>query len=414
MPEFFNVLPPAQALQVLLDRLPHTLPLHSEEVSVEDALGRVTAEPLYATEHLPAFPRSAMDGYSLRAADTFGASEGLPAYFTVTGEVPMGQPPRLAVTVGEAAVAYTGGMLAEGADAVVMMENTQVVDADTIEVLRPVAPGENVVNPGEDVRQGEPILPSGHYLRAQDLGGLTAMGITRISVARRPTVAILSMGDEVVPPDAVPKPGQIRDVNTYTISSLVRQAGGVPIPLGIARDDYSEQMEAAQRGLESADVLLFSAGSSVSSRDLTADIINGLGPPGVLVHGLAVRPGKPTIVGMAGGKPAIGLPGNPVSAMVVFDLLVRPALYHLSGCAHPPVQPAVTACLAQDIASTTGREDYVPVRLSDDDGRRVAEPVFGKSNLIYTLIRSDGLVQVPLDRGGLYAGENVAVRLYSP
>ena len=414
MPEFFNVLPPAQALQVLLDRLYHPLPLVRDEVSVEDALGRVTAAPLYATEHLPAFPRSAMDGYSLRAADTFGASEGLPAYFTVTGEVPMGRPPGLAVTVGEAAVAYTGGMLAEGADAVVMMENTQVVDADTIEVLRPVAPGENVVNPGEDVKQGEPILPPGHYLRAQDLGGLTAMGITRISVARRPTVAILSMGDEVVPPDAVPKPGQIRDVNTYTISSLVMQAGGVPIPLGIARDDYSEQMEAAQRGLESADVLLFSAGSSVSSRDLTADIINGLGPPGVLVHGLAVRPGKPTIVGMAGGKPAIGLPGNPVSAMVVFDLLVRPALYHLSGCAHPPVQPAVTACLAQDIASATGREDYVPVRLSDDDGRRVAEPVFGKSNLIYTLIRSDGLVQVPLDRGGLYAGENVAVRLYNP
>ena len=414
MPEFFNVLPPEQALQVLLDRLPHAPHLGREEVAVEDALGRVTAEPLYATEHLPAFPRSAMDGYSLRASDTFGASEGLPAYFTVTGEVPMGQPPALAVTVGEAAVAYTGGMLANGADAVVMMENTQVVDAETIEVVRPVAPGENVVNPGEDVKQGEPILPSGHCLRAQDLGGLTAMGITRISVARKPTVAILSMGDEVVPPDAVPKPGQIRDVNTYTISSLVRQAGGVPVPLGIARDDYSEQMEAAASGLAAADVLLFSAGSSVSSRDLTADIINGLGQPGVLVHGLAVRPGKPTIIGIVNGKPAIGLPGNPVSAMVVFDLLVRPALYYLSGCARPPVQPTVTARLAQDIASTTGREDYVPVRLKDDSGDRVAEPVFGKSNLIYTLIRSDGLVQVPLDRGGLYAGETVAVRLYNP
>ena len=414
MPEFFNVLPPVQALQVLLDRLPHAPPLGHEEVAVEEALGRVTAEPLYATEHLPAFPRSAMDGYSLRAADTFGASEGLPAYFTVTGEVPMGQSPALTVTVGEAAVAYTGGMLADGADAVVMMENTQVVDAETIEVVRPVAPGENVVNPGEDVKQGEPILPPGHYLRAQDLGGLTAMGITRISVARMPAVAILSMGDEVVPPGAVPKPGQIRDVNTYTISGLVRQSGGVPIPLGIARDDYSEQMEEAARGLETADVLLFSAGSSVSSRDLTADIINGLGQPGVLVHGLAVRPGKPTIVGIVDGKPAIGLPGNPVSAMVVFNLLVRPALYHLSGCAHPPVQPAIDACLTHDIASTTGREDYVPVRLKGDGGCRVAEPVFGKSNLIYTLIRSDGLVQVPLDRGGLYAGETVAVRLYGP
>ena len=255
MPEFFNVLPPAQALQVLLDRIPHAPPRGCEEVPVEEALARITAEPLYATEHLPPFPRSAMDGYSLRAADTFGASEGLPAYFRVTGEVPMGQAPALAVAVGEAAVAYTGGMLADGADAVVMMENTQVVDADTIEVVRPVAPGENVVNPGEDVKRGEPLLPSGHCLRAQDLGGLTAMGITRISVAQRPAVAILSMGDEVVPPNALPKPGQIRDVNTYTISSLVRQAGGVPIPLGIARDDYSEQMDAASKGLEAADVL---------------------------------------------------------------------------------------------------------------------------------------------------------------
>ena len=241
------------------------------------------------------------------------------------------------------------------------------------------------------------------------------MGITRISVAQRPTVAILSMGDEVVPPDALPKPGQIRDVNTYTISSLVRQAGGVPAPLGIARDDYSEQMEAAAHGLEAADMLLFSAGSSVSSRDLTADIINGLGQPGVLVHGLAVRPGKPTIVGIVNGKPAIGLPGNPVSAMVVFDLLVRPALYHLSGCARPPVQPTVEARLGPGYRlhhRKRGLRSRAAGRTTAGD--RVAEPVFGKSNLIYTLIRSDGLVQVPLDRGGLYAGETVAVRLYNP
>ena len=412
MPEFFNVLPPAQALQVLLDRLEPRPISPAMDVPIAEALGRVTAQAAHATEDLPSFPRSAMDGYSLRAADTFGASEGTPAYFTIAGEVPMGKPAEVSVGTGDAALAYTGGMLAGGADAVIMVENTQQVDATTIEVIRPVAHGENVVQPGEDVKRGEVILPAGHYLRPQDLGGLTAMGITAVSVAAKPRVAILSLGDEVVAPEVTPAEGQIRDINTYTISALVEQAGGVPLPLGIVKDNYEEQTGAAIRGLDMADVLVISAGSSVSSRDMTAQIIENLGQPGVLVHGLAIRPGKPTVVGLVNGKPAFGLPGNPVSAMVVFDLVVRPTLYHLSGCANPPEPPTVSASLAQDIASTSGREDFVPVRLKEDQERRVAHPVFGKSNLIYTLIRSDGLVHVPLDRGGLYAGEDVSVRLY--
>ena len=245
------------------------------------------------------------------------------------------------------------------------------------------------------------------------MGGLTALGITRIPVARRPRVAILSMGDEVVAPEAAPGPGQIRDVNSYTIAAQVTQAGGEPVPLGIVADDYGEQLAAARKGLKRADVLVFSAGSSVSSRDLTADIINALGEPGVLVHGLSIRPGKPAIVGLVAGKPAFGLPGNPVSAMIVFDLLVRPTLYRLAGCATLPEPPTTPAFLAQDIASAPGREDYVPVRLTRNEaGELTAKPVFGKSNLIYTLISADGLVKVPLDKAGLYAGEPVAVRLF--
>ena len=412
MPEFFNVLPPAEALQVLLDRLETRPALPAAEIPIDEALGRVTAQETHAPEDLPSFPRSAMDGYSLRAVDTFGASEGLPAYFNLVGEVPMGQQAEVSVSTGDAADAYTGGMLADGADAVIMVENTQRVDAKTIEVVRPVAVGENVVQPGEDIKRGEVILPAGHYLRPQDLGGLTAMGITDLSVAAKPRVAILSLGDEVVSPDTAPVEGQIRDINTYTIAALVEQAGGIPLPLGIVRDDIEEQTAAAIRGLEMADALVFSAGSSVSSRDMTAQIIGNLGQPGVLIHGLAIRPGKPTVIGLVNGKPAFGLPGNPVSAMVVFDLVVRPTLYHLSGCANPPQPTTVAATLSQDIASTSGREDFVPVRLKGEDGHRTAQPVFGKSNLIYTLIRSDGLIRVPLDRGGLYAGEDVLVRLY--
>ena len=412
MPEFFNVLPPEQALQTLFDAWPAPAVV-PEIVKVTDALGRVTAAELTSDEVLPAFPRSTVDGYSLRAADTFGATEGLPAYFSVVGEVPMGQPASVFVSAGDVAVTYTGGMLAGNADAVVMVENTQLVDSGTIEVTRPVAPGENVVQPGEDIHPGETLLPAGHWLRPQDLGGLTALGITEAPVAPRPSVAILSMGDEVVSPESTPGPGRIRDVNTYTISAQVRQAGGAPVCLGIAGDDYEEQLAAAQRGLKHADTLVFSAGSSVSVRDLTADIINALGKPGVLVHGLSIRPGKPAIVGLAQGKPVFGLPGNPVSAMIVFDLLVRPTLHRMAGLTSQPPPATTMAYLARDIASAPGREDYVPVKLSgNDNGDMKAEPVFGKSNLIFTLIRADGLVQVPLDRAGLYAGETVSVRLF--
>ena len=410
MPEFFNVLEPEAALQVLRERIsPH---VESELIATSDSLGRVTAVEIRSPEDLPPFPRSTMDGYSVRSFDTFGASEGLPAYLDVVGEVPMGSASPISVSQGQAAEAYTGGMLAVGADAVVMVEHTQIADEATIEVLRPVAPGENVVQVGEDVHSGDTVVPAGRILRPQDLGGLLALGITQIDVGRRPRVAIVSTGDELVPPEASPGPGQIRDVNTYTTSALVVQAGGVPVPVALVEDDYEAQRDAAVRALKEGDVLVFSAGSSVSSRDLTASVIDSLGEPGVLVHGISLKPGKPTIVGMVEGKPAFGLPGNPVSAMVVFDLLVRPTIYLLSGCSNPPDAPTQRATLLRDISSVAGREDYMQVRLVNKNGTLCADPVFGKSSLIYTLVRADGVVRVPLDKGGLYAGEEVSVRLY--
>jgi molybdopterin molybdotransferase len=410
MPEFFNVLAPADALGLLRARLSPRV--ETEVVATAEALGRVTAEEIRSPEDLPAFPRSSMDGYSVRASDTFGASEGLPAYLEVMGEVPMGQAPGISLSTGQAARAYTGGMLAKGADAVVIVENTQHAGESAIEVVRPVAPGENVIQAGEDVRRGELVLPAGHVMRPQDIGGLLALGVTEVRVGCRPRVAIVSTGDELVPPEAAPGPGQIRDINTYTISALVTQCGGVPIPVALVVDDYEAQRNAAVEALSRGDILVFSAGSSVSARDMTAEVINSLGSPGVLAHGISLKPGKPTIVGLVDGVPAFGLPGNPVSAMVVFDLLVRPTIYLLGGCEKPPEPPTTRARLTRDIASVAGREDYVQVKLVHQDGEVCAEPVFGKSNLIYTLIRADGVVKVPLDRGGLYAGEEVQVRLY--
>ena len=409
MPEFFNVLAPVAAFEALKPMLPKGVGV--ETIPVVDALGRLTAEEIISPEDLPAFPRSTMDGYSVRSRDTFGASEGLPAYLDLVGEVAMGEQASVKLDVGQAAKAYTGGMLAEGADAVIMVERTQLLDDTAVEALRAVAPGENVVQVGEDVREGDVILRRGSVVRPQDIGGMLALGVTSVAVMRKPHIGIVSTGDELVPPHSTVDAGQIRDINTYTISALVSEAGGVPVPTALVADDFEEQLSAANAALETCDALVFSAGSSVSSRDLTADVFNSLGKPGVMVHGIAIRPGKPTVIGIVGGKPVFGLPGNPVSAIVVFDLIVRPAIWHMGGLQDAPAQPAVQAILSQDIPSAAGREDYVPVRLERRADSVSAVPVFGKSNLIFTLVHADGLVKVPLDRSGLYAGDMVSVRL---
>jgi molybdopterin molybdotransferase len=360
-----------------------------------------------------------MDGYAVRAADTFGASESLPAFLRVVGEVAMGRPAGVSLAAGEAAIIHTGGMVPDSADAVVQVEHTQTIGSAEpvtppfeVEVLRPVAAGQNVLQIGEDVRQAAEILPAGHRLRPQDLGGLLALGITEVNVAARPRVAILASGDEVVEPSVFPAPGQIRDINSFTIAGQVQQAGGQPLRCGIVADDFTLLKETAGEALAAADMVVMTAGSSVSVRDVTVRVIDDLGEPGVLLHGVATRPGKPTIVGVVSGKPLLGLPGNPVSAMIQFDMFGTPAVYHLQGMVKMPQRGRVWARLTHNIASESGREDYVPARLEEDDRGVTAAPVFGKSNLIYTLVNADGLIKVPLNKGGLLAGELVEVRLF--
>ncbi len=403
--ELFNVLAPPEALRTLLEHLPAAEQV--EEVDTADALDRVLGRAVDSPADLPTFARSTMDGFAVRASDTFGASEGLPAYLRVVGEVLMGHPAETSLVTGDCARIATGGMLPPDADAIVMVEQTQEASDGTIEVLRSVAPGENVVQVGEDVRTGDAILPRGQQLRPQDLGGLVALGITRVCVARRLRVGIVSGGDELVDPSQEPGPGQIRDINSYTLAALVRRAGHLPCLAGILPDDYPALEAAARAALASNDVVILSAGSSVSTRDMTASVIQALGAPGVLVHGVSLKPGKPTILAVCSEKPVFGLPGNPVSCMVTFDLFVAPTLAHLSGAQQPP-RRTVTARLARNIASATGREDYIQVRLEDGE----AIPVFGKSNLIFTLIRADGMLKIPLDVGGLAAGAQVEVVLF--
>ena len=417
MPEFFNVLPPDEAQALLLKHLTAVMP--SEVLETENALRRVTAESLLAPHPLPSFRRSTMDGYAVHAADTYGASGSLPALLTVVSEVPMGKSASGSLSRGQAAIVHTGGMIPDMVDAVIQIELTQTIGPSTkaalpfeIEVLKAVASGENVLQIGEDVQIHSEIIARGHILRPQDLGGLLALGITAVPVTRRPKVAVLATGDEVLPPYVNPKPGQIRDINSYTIAAMVREAGGIPTIGDIVGDNFEALQSAAQKALEDSDMLVMSAGSSVSVRDMTVQVIEQLGEPGVLFHGVATRPGKPTIVGVVNGKPIIGLPGNPVSAMIQFDMFGTPAIYQLQGLTAWPKRGTVLARLSQNIASQSGREDYVPTRLEEIDGSLIATPVFGKSNLIFTLVNADGLIKVPLNKGGLLAGEYVEVRVY--
>jgi molybdopterin molybdotransferase len=410
MPEFLQLLTPPDALARFLNALNQPmLQDKSEVVSTETALGRVASVPVRAPHPLPSFPRSTVDGYALRAADTYGASDSIPAYFQVTGEVLMGTTPEFVPLKGQCALIHTGGMLPEGTDAVVMLENTQQVQAHEVEVLRAVAVGENVLKVGEDVSTGEEVLAAGKRIQPADMGGLMALGITRLSVVVRPRIGIISSGDEIVPPEVEPSPGQVRDVNAFTLSALIEQAGGEPVRYGIVSDQADILLSAARTALGECDAVIITAGSSASVRDLTSGIINRLGSPGVLVHGINVRPGKPTILGVCDGKAAVGLPGNPVSALVIAMLFVTPLIERLLGLKFEKAKPVVKADITINLPSQAGREDWIAVRLQRENDKTWAEPVFGKSNLIFTLARADGLVRIPPDATGLAAGENVDV-----
>ncbi|MCH8340325.1 MAG: molybdopterin molybdotransferase MoeA [Chloroflexi bacterium] len=410
MPEFLELANPNEALRTFLEAI-HGSP-RAERVRTEDTLDRVLLRDVVAPSPLPPFPRTTVDGYAVRASDTFGASPGMPGYLKVVGEILMGTVPELEVGEGQAVVIHTGGMLPSGADAVVMIEDTQAVDDTEIEVLKPVANGQNVLQEGEDVQPGDVVIQAGTRIRAQEIGGLLALGFGEVEVAEVPRVAILSTGDEVVPPSEEPAPGQVRDINSYTLSALVERAGGRPVRYGIIPDNAEALETIAKQAHSEHHMLLITAGSSVSERDITADVIAELGEPGILVHGIALRPGKPTILSLCDGVPVVGLPGNPVSALVVAGLFVLPAIRKLQGYRGPEWSPTISASLQTNVSSVAGREDWLPCRLIVTSDGLEAEPVFGRSNLIFTLVRADGLVRIPAASTGLDAGEEVEVRLF--
>jgi molybdopterin molybdotransferase len=406
MKPFFAVTPLAEVLALAAD-FP---PVSTETVPLDEALGRVLAEDLMSPEELPATPRASMDGYAVRASSTFGAGEGSPAWLTICGQVVMGQQPQFVVAPGQAARIGTGGVLPAGADAVVMVEHSEAVDETTVEIYRSVAPGQHVMLAGEDLRRGSVALRGGRRLRPQELGLLAALGISRLPVFRRPVVAILSTGDEIVPVSVTPGPGQIRDVNAHTLAALVRRSGGDPWLMGICADHPGELCRRCSEALEHCDLLLLSGGSSVGARDFTVEAFQSLPEARLLVHGISVSPGKPTLLARAGHRALWGLPGQVTSAMVVFAVVVRPFLERIAGCAPTAISGhRIAARLSRNLASAQGRIDYVRVRIREADGVRWADPVLGKSGLIHTMLQADGLVEIDMHVEGLEQGTPVEI-----
>lgn len=409
MREFFQAVTLAEARQRLREHWPW--PAGEEGVNLSRALGRRLSRPVAARGDLPPFSRSTVDGYAVQAASTFGASPGLPAYLELAGEVFMGQAPELEVGLGQAALMPTGGVLPPAADAVVMVEHTEEGPEGTVAVLKPVAPGENVIRRGEDIAGDAIVLPAGHLLRPLDLGLLAGCGVTLVPVSPRLVVGILATGNEIVEPRATPAAGQVRDMNSYVLWGLVQAAGGQPWLASIAPDAADELAARVTAALEKSDLVLVSGGSSVGTRDLLLDVFRQLPAAQLLFHGVALRPGKPALAAAVDRKLLVGLPGHPASAAIFFQVALRPLLAagDFSSWEH---QAAVPARLQRNLASSPGREEFVPVHLENAGDGVWAIPILGKSGLLRPLATSDGLVHIPLEASGLVVGEEVKVYLW--
>ncbi len=406
--KLMRVTDPEDVLKIISD---HFKPQGSESKLLEEAGNRCLAGDIYAPENIPDFKRSTVDGYAVAARDTFGAGEEIPAMLECVGEVLMGQsaPP---ISPGQCCLVHTGGMLPGEADAVIMIEDTEVTGT-LVQSFRQVAPGENVIHRGEDLKQGDLALKKGHLLRAPEIGLLASLGITRVDIYRSPRVGFFSTGDELVDysrPDL--KPGQIRDSNAPALLYQARQMGAEAQYGGILTDRFEDFLEKSRALLESVDMLVFSGGSSVGTRDYTARTMQELGRPGLLVEGISIQPGKPTLLANCEGKPVLGLPGHPVSALNIFKIFGRAIINRLSGREEKPYRASVKATLSRNVASRSGRTDYARVKLERTAEGLVAIPVFGRSGMLRTLSEADGLLLIPAEKEGLGSGEIVEIELW--
>jgi molybdopterin molybdotransferase len=408
---FFKVLAPEEALRLLLE----VSPVGTERILTVRARARVLAEDLYSAVDLPHFHRAAMDGYAVKAKDTFGASQSLPAYLKFAGIIEMGKEATRPLATGEAMRISTGGMMPPQSDGVVMVEYADEIEGGLVEIHRGVSPWQNVILIGDDIKKGELVFRAGRRLKAHDLGALTGVGISAVPVFQRPRIALISTGDEIVDAETEPLPGQVRNINQHSLAGLIEECGGELKDWGVIRDNKDQLTEALERALSWADVVLLSGGSSVGAKDIALDAILSFPGSEIVFHGISVAPGKPTIFARACGKPIMGLPGYPVSALVIFDLFARPLIRRLGGEEISDLSRfsrTARANLTTNIASQIGREDYVRVTLAREGQRLVATPLPNKSGAIFTLVKADGMVRIDLNQDGIEQGEEVEVILF--
>lgn len=386
-------------------------PLESETVPVEECLGRILSGDVKSGEDIPAFNRSSVDGYAVVSKDTFGVSESMPAQLRLVGEVRMGNKPNFDLRPGESAYVPTGGELPYGADAVVMVEYSEDFGDGDIFLNKSVAPGNNVIFRGDDVAVGQVVLEKGKRIRPQDLAMLAGLGITQVPVLKKLKIGIISTGDEVVDIEKTPVGAQVRDMNSYTVLALSKRLGLEATLYGIVKDDFEKIDFMVRKALDENDLVVISGGSSVGTKDVSVKVIDGLGVPGVLLHGIAVKPGKPTILGKVGDKAVMGLPGHPASAFVIFQIFASRLVRTMEGLLDDQT-PYVEATMKVNYPSNHGREEYLSVSLEEEEGLLVASPVFGKSGMISLMTNADGYVHVRRESEGLNKGQKVHVTLF--
>jgi putative molybdopterin biosynthesis protein len=386
-------------------------PLGIEEIPLLRAVNRVLAEDIMAEIDVPPFDRSTVDGYAVKAEDTFGADENKPAKLKVCGAVNVGEKPEITVERGMAAEIMTGAPIPEGADAVVMTENTERINGE-VYVYTAVAIGENVMKAGADIKRGETVVERGSVLGAREIGAIAAVGKAKVKVYKIPRVAILSTGTEITEPGGPLMPGKIYDINAYSLSAAVVESGGEPVYLGVFPDDTSVVERALRQALNVADMVITSGGVSVGPKDVIPKTLSLLGKPGVVVCGIATKPGKPTTVAVVDGKPIFALPGHPTSALLIFHLLVRPIIMQAAGRKSMD-EAVVKAFTSTRLFPAKGRLTFITVKLKKDKAGLVAEPVpTGLSGAITTLLKADGYLEIPENQQFIDENEEVTVHLF--
>ena len=408
-----------KALGELYSRFSSLRP-ETERIPVSEAFDRFLSAPVEPGNPVPHFPRSTMDGYALRASETTGASETIPSLLRSVGDVVMGKAPEFSLKPGETAYIPTGGMVPPGADAVVMVEYSEVL-GNEIAIMAPASPGQNVVPVGRDIRENETLFNEGRRLNPADIGVLRAAGIKEVEVYRKPAMTLLSTGDEILGPEEKLIPGKIRDINTFTIKAEAERLGYKVVRSAVIADDRTALENAVREAMTESDILFLSGGSSAGKKDYTTEIFNALGEPGCFVHGMAFNPGKPTILAESSGFPLIGLPGHPVSSLMVFRIIGRAMLYYLNGSSLPP-SPWIDAVVSENIHGSPGRDTYKPVTLKpltgglessiingQNEAAYRAVPTAGGSSMITTLSHADGYIVISRDSEGISAGTKVRV-----